>query len=201
MTTKNPITNLSRPAVLVAVLALALAIGGCGSLTGRTTLKNVSQDELSAGGEPYFNAGPVTYQVQESRQLNPYSTEDVQFLTGVSGAQQLAPDQLWFGVFLWAKNQTKQAQQTADTFKLVDSAGTTYTPVTLNPSIDPYAWSQQTLQPDDTEPGADSTAGQGFTGGGLILFKVNNSVYSNRPLTLEIYAPGSSTPSKVSLDL
>ena len=37
---------------------------------------------------------------------------------------------------------------------------------------------------------ADSTASNGSTGGGLILFKLNESVYSNRPLTLEIFAPG-----------
>jgi hypothetical protein len=35
----------------------------------------------------------------------------------------------------------------------------------------------------------------------LLLFKLPTSIFSNRPLTLEINAPGESTPSSVSLDL
>ena len=189
--------NAIRLPLVIAIGALALGIGGC----GRTTLTGVSQDELSAGGEPYFNTGPVTYQVQESRQLNPYDAGDVQYLAGVQGAQDLAANQLWFGVFLWAKNQTNQLQKTADTFEIVDSEGTVYKPTPLNASVNPYAWTQMTLSKNGIEPAPDSTASDGSTGGALILFKLNDSVYSNRPLTLEIFAPGSSKPSKVSLDL
>jgi len=36
---------------------------------------------------------------------------------------------------------------------------------------------------------------------GLLLFKLNTAVYSNRPLSLEIYAPGDARPSSISLDL
>ena len=59
----------------------------------------------------------------------------------------------------------------------------------------------QTLKPLGTEPEPDSTAYFGPTQGGEVLFKLNNSVYSNRPLTLQIFAPGQSRPSLVSLDL
>jgi hypothetical protein len=200
LTEKNKTTPILRLFTVAAVLALALALGGC-SLTGRTVLKNVSQDELSAGGEPYFNVGPLTYQVQVSRELDPYSNQDVQYLAGVQGAQQLPGDELWYGVFLWAKNQTNQYQTTTDTFKLLTSDGTVYTPTTLNPAVNAYAWNSEQLAPDNTQPKPNTTASFGPEGGGLILFKVSDSVYSNRPLTLEIYAPGSSTPSKVSLDL
>ena len=186
-----------RLTLLLAVGVLALGIGGC----GRTILNGVSQDELSAGGEPYFNLGDVTYQVQISRQLNPYDSEDVQYLAGVQGAQNLNPDQLWFGVFLWAKNQAKSLQTTADTFEIVDSEGTVYKATPLNPSVNPYAWTAEKLSQNQIEPSADSTAGDGPTGGGLILFKLNESVYSNRPLTLEIFKPGDPKPAKVSLDL
>jgi hypothetical protein len=193
LTTKTTL----RLALVLVVGAVAVSLGGC----GRTTLTGVSQDELSAGGQPYFNLGNVTYQIQISRALNPFGTEDVQYLAGVRGAQNLPADELWYAVFLWAKNQNKQTMKTADTFEIVDSEGTVYHATPLNSSINPYAWTSQALGQNQTEPGADSTAGYGPTGGGLVLFKLNDSIYSNRPLTLEIFQPGDPTPAKVSLDL
>ena len=187
----------SRFPLLLALGVLAIGLSGC----GRTTLTGVSQDELSAGGEPYFNLGNVTYQVQISRQLNPYDSVDVQYLAGVKGAQDLSPDQLWFGVFLWAKNQMPSLQRTADTFEIVDSEGTVYKSVPLNANLNPYAWTAQKLSQNGIEPAPDSTASNGPTGGGLVLFKLNTAVYSNRPLTLEIFKTGDPTPAKVSLDL
>lgn len=186
-----------RLVLVLAVGASAIALGGC----ARTTLTGVSQDQLSAGTEPYFNVGGVTYQIQISRQLNPFDSEDVQYLAGIPGAQDLPADQLWFGVFLWAKNQSKQIRETADTFEIVDSQGTVYHPVQLNSSVNPYAWTSEALSQNQIEPLADSTASNGSTGGGLILFKLDDSVYSNRPLTLEIFNSGNPTPAKVSLDL
>jgi hypothetical protein len=186
--------------LLILVLTagvLAIALGGC----GRSTLTGVSQDELSAGGEPYFNLGNVTYQIEISRQLNPFGVEDVQYLAGVKDAQDLPANQLWFGVFLWAKNQDKQVQNTADTFEIVDSGGTVYRPTPLNASVNPYAWTKQALSQNQIEPLPGSTASNGSTGGGLILFKLNDAVYDNRPLTLKIFKPGDPKPADISLDL
>jgi hypothetical protein len=186
-----------RTALVLAAGALAIIAGGC----GRTTLTGVTQDQLSAGAEPYFNVGKVTYQVQLSQALNPFDTTDVQYLAGVPGAQDLAANQLWYGVWLWAKNQTNKVVDSADTFKIVDSEGTVYSPTPLSPSVNPYAWASEPLSQNQIEPIAGSTASNGPNGGGLVLFKLNESIYSNRPLTLEIFKPGSSTPVKVSLDL
>ncbi len=58
-----------------------------------------------------------------------------------------------------------------------------------------------TLKPLGTQPVPDSTAYFGPTQGSLLLFKLSASVYSNRPLTLQIYAQGQAKPSTVSLDL
>jgi hypothetical protein len=76
-----------------------------------------------------------------------------------------------------------------------------YHATALNPSINPYAWTSEALSQNQIEPLPDSTASNGSSGGGLILFKLNESVYSNRPLTLEIFQPGDPKPAKVSLDL
>jgi hypothetical protein len=192
--------NTLRLPLLLAVAALAVGVSGCG-VEHRSTATGVSQDELSAGNEPYFDVGPVTYQVQVSRQLNPFDSSDVQYLAGVQGAQDLPGTQFWYGVFLWAKNQSGSYRKTTDSFKLVDSAGNVFTPTELNASLNPYAWTAQTLYPNAIEPQPDSTASNGPNGGGLVLFKLPQTVYANRPLTLEMFAYGSTKPSKVSLDL
>jgi hypothetical protein len=192
--------NTLRLPLLLAVAALAIGVSGCG-VEHRTNATGVSQDELSAGNEPYFDVGPVTYQVQVSRQLNPFDSADVQYLAGVHGAQDLPGTQFWYGVFLWAKNQSGVYRKTTDSFKLLDSAGNVFTPTVLNASLNPYAWTPQALMPDGIEPQADSTASNGPNGGGLVLFKLPQTVYANRPLTLEMFAYGSTKPSKVSLDL
>lgn len=194
-----------RPARLLpvlAVVAVAVGLSGCGVAHREAKPSDVSATELANGAEPYFWSGPVTYQVQISRQLNPYDSYDVQYLAGVKGAQDLAGQQFWFAVFLWAKNQGKHTVTTSDRFLLVDSDGQKFTPTQLNASVNPYAWTAQKLSPDGIEPVADSAASDSSPGGGLILFKLNQNVYSNRPLTLEVFAKGSSKPtSKVSLDL
>lgn len=190
-----------RLPLLLAVGVLALGVSGCG-LTGRPAKPaNVTQDELSNGGEPYFWAGPITYQVEISRQLNPFDSYDVQYLSGVQGAQDISAQQFWFGVFLWGKNQSGHIATTADKFEIVDSAGDVYTPTPLNPGLNPYAWTPLKLSPNEIEPIADSAASDSSPGGGLILFKLNQSVYSNRPLTLKVFAPGAKKASSVSLDL
>ncbi|MBO0767645.1 MAG: hypothetical protein J2O48_03080 [Solirubrobacterales bacterium] len=161
----------------------------------------MSQDQLSAGGEPYFNVHGVTYQVEESRQLNPFGTTDSQYFAGLKGAQKLSGSKFWFGVFLWAKNQNKQTLPTSGKFEVTDSQGDVFKPTPLKASINPYAWTSQKLGQNDTEPNLDSTAAAGPTDGGLVLFQLPQSAYQNRPLTLDIYAPGSTKPSTVSLDL
>lgn len=148
----------------------------------------------------YVDAGSITYQVQISRQLNQYSTEDKSYLQGVTepGA---TPDESWFAIFLWAKNQTKQAAMTSDSFDLVDTQGIKYHPVQINSQINELAWTPQTLQPGATEPALDSLASLSPTQGEELLFKIGDSAYSNRPLALEIYAKGQAKPSRISLDL
>lgn len=185
---------------MLVVAGLCVSVSAC-AVSRRKRIYDVTQSEITAGGQPYFFAGKMTYQIQISRQLNPYSTEDVQYLAGLAGAQRIPASDMWFGVFLWAKNQSGGYATTTDRFTLHDSSGDVYYPVKLNPLLNPFAWTAQTLAPDDTEPGNDTTASNGPTQGGLVLFEVSQSVYSNRPLTLYVYPPGHSKPSLASLDL
>jgi hypothetical protein len=178
--------------ILVCALALALGLTACGQ---------VDRPSSSENDGVYVDAGPVTYQLQISRELNQYAVEDRQYLTGLPAGQgTLTPDQLWYGVFLWAKNQTNGFHPTADTFTITDTNGDTYHPIPLDSTLNEYAWTSVTLAPFAIEPQPNTTASFGPTQGGLILFKLPTSVYSNRPLTLHIYPPAGH-PATISLDL
>ncbi len=181
--------------IVPAIVALALGTAACGKESNPTSAN-------ANNNGAYVDAGPITYQLQVSRELNPWDIEDREYLAGVSNpTSTLAPDQLWYGVFLWAQNQTKQAASSTDSFDIVDTEGNVYHPVAVDSNVNPYTWQPQSLNASQQQPNLGSTPFYGPTQGQLLLFKLNNSVYSNRPLTLRIYAPGESQPSTISLDL
>lgn len=188
--------------LLVALSALVLAIGvsACGHKTAHPTSEPDVDGSSSSGF--YVDAGPITYQVQISRELNPYDIEDRTYIRGVSASEAtVSPAQEWFAVFLWAKNQSKRAATTAGRFTITDTQGNTYYPVALNSAENDLAWAPTLLRPQQTQPLADSPASTDLTQGAELLFKINDSAYSNRPLLLNIYAQGQAKPSQISLDL
>jgi hypothetical protein len=182
-----------RPWILACALVLAIGLGACGQ---------VAQPTSALNNGVYVDAGPVTYQLQISRELNPFTVEDKQYLAGLPAADTaLSSNQLWYGVFLWAKNQGNQPSSTSGSFDILDSNGDHFYPIRLDTAVNGYAWTQQTLGPSDVEPAPNTTASFGPTQGGLLLFKLPTTVYSNRPLTLQIFAPGGSKTAEISLDL
>lgn len=173
---------------------IALGASACGRTTHPSSAIN---------NGVYIDGGPITYQLQISRELNQYSTEDSQYVAGLpaGSSARLTPDQIWYGVFLWAKNQTKRPQVTSGNFDIVDTEGNRYYPVALNRAANPYAWTPQQLAPGAVEPGPDTAASFGPTQGGLLLFKLPLAVYDNRPLQLEIRGPSDQLWATISLDL
>ena len=164
---------------LAAALGLSVSLGACGPQPG----SNASADNDGV----YVQLNGIDYQLQVSRELNRYSSEDHGYLAGV-GNHPPSPQQIWYGVFLRAVNKTNQARQVAASFDIRDTQNNVYYPVAVDPATNPFVWTAQTLQPLETEPGADTTASYGPTQGGLILFKLNATVYANRPLTLDIHS-------------
>jgi hypothetical protein len=178
----------------VCALGVAVAIGACGQ---------VSDPPSTINNGVYVIAGSITYQLEVSRELNPYSIEDRQYLVGLPSGETptgLTANQLWYGVFLWAKNQTQKTSSTGSV-DIVDSSGNHYYPIQLNPQINAYAWTKQVLEPGAIEPAPGSVASDGPTQGGLLLFKLPTSVYSNRPLTLNIYPGNGGKSAQIALDL
>jgi hypothetical protein len=187
-----------RYSILACALSLMLGLTACAVGNKKAHPRNADANNNGF----YVDGGPITYQLEVSRELNQYSTEDSQYVKGLpAGTTQPTPTQLWYGVFLWAKNQTSQAQSTTDNFDIVDTQGNHYTPLKLDSNVNGYAWTSQRLEPLAIEPGPDTTASLGPTQGGLLLFKLSTSVYANRPLTLEIRSPSGHLEATISLDL
>jgi len=61
------------PLAILALLAL-LALGGCGDSHTRVSTGTYAGE--SGKNAPYLNVGPLLYEVQLSRELNPANIED-----------------------------------------------------------------------------------------------------------------------------
>jgi hypothetical protein len=189
--------TLRRSLIALCALLLATGVAACGHQSSHQSFANANND-----GD-YISAGYVTYQLQISRELNQYGTEDSQYLKGLPAgvSTNLGPAQLWYGVFLWAKNQSGHPATTSHKFEVVDTQGNVYHPIPLNSQVNPFAWTPQTLPNLATYPGPNTVASEGPTQGGLLLFKMSTAVYSNRPLTLFILGAGNRRLGGISLNL
>jgi hypothetical protein len=197
--------TVRRLSILACALVVALAVAACGSNSHHNaplagTLAGHEVGSEVNNGE-YIQAGPITYQLQVSRELNPYSGQDSWYVKGLpAGFTPPDANQLWYGVFLWAKNQHHKAYRTSDNFKIVDTQGLTYYPIKLNPALNPYVWTSQLLPYEGTYPVQDSVQSLGESQGGLVLFKLNSSAYSDRPLTFYILNHHGQKLGSISLD-
>ncbi len=190
---------------LIVAGALALAISGC-AIGNKVPHPHSGSEDGTASSGFYVDVGrpAITYQVQISRVLNPYATEDKTYLRGVASSDlSLTPSQDWFVVFIRALNQSSVPVTTTPTsdFTISDTQGNIYRPLAINAGENDLAYEPIRLRPNQTEPFADAIANYDTTQGVELLFKLNNSIYDNRPLTLNIDAPGQKGPSQVSLDL
>jgi hypothetical protein len=194
------VTNPRRLLSALSAVALAVGVSACGHKTAHPHSEPFVDGSASSGF--YIDAGKITYQVEISRELNPYNTEDKTYIQGVPPADlSVSPSQEWFAIFLWAKNQSSSPAYTSGRFTITDTQGNTYYPIPLNSAENDLAWTPMLLRPEQSQPLADSPAFYSPTQGAEVLFKINDSVYSNRPLLLNIYAQGQAKPSQISLDL
>jgi hypothetical protein len=197
---------MNAPKYLIATAALGAAFGlaACGDNASKEQVAKEAQKVQAGINEgSYVNIGTVAYQVQISRVLNPKLPEDVTYLQGAVGATQPGPDEQWFAVFLRAQNYGENPQPLATKFRVVDTSGRPYDPIELD-STNAFAWAPSApIGANRIFPNVNSAAGAGpVRQGALLLFKLNDSVYQNRPLILEIYNPATGKlAATVDLDL
>jgi hypothetical protein len=174
------------PSVAVALLAI-LALGACGDSHTRVTTGTYAGE--SGANAPYLDVGPLVYQVQISRQLNPFDTEDAAYLRGLTPAQrQLAPGQEWFGVFIQVYNHNSRGLPAASNLTITDTQGNVYSPIVPDQANE-YAYRAGLVPANGRLPIPDSVASFGPTQGALLLYKIQTVSLDNRPLEIKIVDP------------
>jgi hypothetical protein len=184
----------SRPRkLLLLALALlaAIALAACGSAHSRVTTGTYAGE--SGANAPYLNVGPLVYEVQLSRELNPYNTEDATYLQGLSPAQRtLTAGQEWFGVFVQVYNNTSQALPAASSLTVTDTQGNIYTPVVPN-ETNQFVYRGGTVAAQGRLPESDTIAAADPVQGALLLYKIQIVSLDNRPLKIKIVDPTDAT--------
>ncbi|HEX5308836.1 MAG TPA: hypothetical protein VFW38_07125 [Solirubrobacteraceae bacterium] len=180
---------MTRKLALLAVSALAaLSLGAC-SDDSHTRVTTGTYAGESGQNAPYLNVGPLIYEVQLSRELNPADTEDAAYLKGLTPAQRkLNPGEQWFGVFIQVYNESSAPHPAATEFTITDTQENTYRPITPG-ATNEFAYRAGLLQPKARIPALNTVAANGPTQGALLLYKIKIVSLDNRPLELKIVDP------------
>jgi hypothetical protein len=174
------------PLALLALLAV-LGLSACGDSHTKVSTGTYAGEAGKAA--PYLNVGPLLYQVQVSRQLNPANSEDASYLQGLSAAERkLEPGQEWFAMFIQVYNNTSQPHQDATDFTITDTQENTYTPLALN-EANQYAYRPGTVAAKGQIPKQGTVADDFGPQGALLLFKIQVASLDNRPFELKILNP------------
>jgi hypothetical protein len=188
-------SRVLRSLLIGLALVATLALAGCG---------HKEEIRLTAETEgPYIDLGPVKYQVQMSRELNPADPEDRYYLKGLpEGTSKLSPEQVWFGVWMRAENESDAPAAAVRDFEITDSQEKVYRPVPLDPNANPFVYVPGTIQPGELIPAADTPPSDGPIQGSLLLFRLDLASYQNRPLELHMRSPQNpDETATISLDL
>ena len=123
-----PAACASSPLVALALLAV-LALGACGDSHTRVTTGTYAGE--SGQNAPYLDVGPLIYEVQLSRELNPANTEDAAYLQGLTPAQRkLEPGQEWFGgVHAGLQQHARRRTRPSTNLTITDTQGNIYSPI------------------------------------------------------------------------
>ncbi|MHB8240856.1 MAG: hypothetical protein ACYDHN_02590 [Solirubrobacteraceae bacterium] len=180
-------SRLRKLPLVVLALVAVLVLGACGDSHTKVTTGTYAGE--SGQNAPYLDVGPLKYEVQLSRELNPTNAEDAAYLQGLGAAEsKLEPGQEWFAVFVQVYNDTSTPIQSASELTITDTQGNAYTP--LVPSqVNPYAYRPSLVPAKGQLPIPDATADLGPSQGALLLYKIQTVSLDNRPLELKIVDP------------
>lgn len=179
---------LGKPSLLALLLVSALALSAC-SDNSHTRVTTGTYAGESGQNAPYLNVGPLTYEVQLSRELNPADTEDASYLAGLTPAQRrVRSGEEWFAVFLQVYNETSTPHLAARNLTISDTQNNVYTPI-VPPLTNEFAYRGGLLASKARIPALSTVAADGPTQGALLLYKIRVVSLDNRPLELKIVDP------------
>jgi hypothetical protein len=183
-------SRLRKYPLLALALLGAFALSACGDSHTKVTTGTYAGE--SGANAPYLDVGPLIYEVQLSRQLNPADVEDSAYLKGLPPAErQLAPGQEWFGVFVQVYNHTSQELPAASAPTVTDTQGNVYSPIVPDQTND-FAYRGGPVPAQGQLPVPSSIAADGPTQGALLLYKIRVVSLDNRPLEFKIVDPTNS---------
>jgi hypothetical protein len=183
-----------RLGMLIGGAICAAAVSACGAGEHATYSDNL--------GPGYVQVGQLYYQVQVSRELNPWSDEDRFYLQGLTASQLTLPvaDE-WFGVSLQVYNWTGAAHTPTTQFFITDTLGDRFTPLS-NPTPNAYTYTAASIPAGGQLPAIDSDAFSGWSQGEFLLFKIPYASLVNRPFILHIVNPADTAKqSRIELDV
>jgi hypothetical protein len=181
--------------IALATALLALVATGCGSGTGVVTTAETEGLYLDING--------LKYQIELSRYMNPNDVEDAEYLVGLpEGAPPPTEDEIYFGVWVRVENVSEdETLPAASEWAIHDTQENIYRPIPLDTDINPFAFEPVDVPPKTVIPLASSAAGQGPIQGSLLLFKIRNESFQNRPLELKFSNGGGSQEGTYDLDV
>jgi hypothetical protein len=181
-----------RLPLLLACVALALGLAACNK-------QKVVTDASTEG--PFINVGPLDYQVQISRQLNPADPEDHAYVQGLAaGTTQPTAQETWFAVFLRVENNGNHAAPSSGDFDIEDTEGVIYRPLIVS-STNPFAYHAVTIPAHSAIPAVETPAANSPIQGSMLLFKIKLSSLENRPLQLHVRSATGPQEGTVDLDV
>src|SRR5437763_12097668 len=149
------LSRLRKPSIALVALIATAALGACGSSHSKVTGGTYAGE--SGANAPYLDVGPLVYQAQLSRELNPYDTEDASYLEGLTPAQRaLSHSQEWFAVFLQVFNNGSKPAPASTNLTIRDTQGNVYSPVLPN-QTNLYAFRGGGVPGESRLPVSDST--------------------------------------------
>lgn len=185
--------RLLRIALATALLAVVAA--GCGNKDEEVTVAETEGIYLDING--------LKYQIEMSRYMNPNDVEDSEYLIGLpEGSEPPGEDEIYFGVWVRVENPSEtETLPAASEWAIHDTQGNVYRPIPLDVDINPFAFDPVDVPPETVLPLASSAAGQGPIQGSLLLFKIKNESFQNRPLELRFSNGGGSQEGVYDLDV
>lgn len=179
--------RLRKLPLALCVPLVALGLSACGSSHSRVTTGTYAGE--SGANAPYLNVGPLEYEVQLSRELNPANQEDASYLQGLTPAQRkLEVGQEWFAVFLQVYNNTSEAHPAADSLTIEDTQENRYTPIVPEES-NQFVYRAGTVPASNQLPLPGTIADEDPAQGLVLLYKIEIASLDNRPLELKIVNP------------
>ena len=181
--------------IALATALLALVATGCGNKDEEVTVAETEGIYLDING--------LKYQIEMSRYMNPNDVEDSEYLIGLP--ENSAPpteDEIYFGVWVRVENVSEtETLPAASIWEIHDTQENIYRPIPLDTEINPFAFEAVDVPPMTVIPLASTAAGQGPIQGSLLLFKIRNETFQNRPLELKFRNGGGGQEGTYDLDV